>query len=843
MLLYSFYLLVVLILIHCNNSFIRSYYKTLIRPLKSSSIHKLLDNVIDDRNDILQGIITEFKDKLNIEQKKAVFAPLSNIRVLAGPGSGKTRVLVNRIVNLIIEEKIAPTSILAVTFTKKAANEIKERILTSLNCTGLTATTIHSFSVRILRAYGKKKDFTIYDDADSRKLLKQIIADDEKATNSKTYYTLLEIQHAISFLKRNLGNNLRGKEITFNFPLTDLYKFALKILLVYDDNLRINNAKDFDDLIIDFYYLLSTDDRARRSIKKKFKHVLVDEWQDVDNFQYLLIKELVATEPDDDDDDIRTLFVVGDPHQTIYSWRGSNPTNMESFKEYFPSCLTFRLRENYRSIPPIIKASRSLMKNVPGTDWNSVEGRGIEILKSKTLRPDEQSAVSVVNTYDDAKQADFIAKSIDYHLRKKEFSSKEIAVLYRRHSQSIPIQAALLLYKIPFVTYGNINWIDSKEIKDVLAYLRILANPYDKISLQRIINYPPRGIGPSAETAFFEAVDNIEEENIINNADDSFDGFVTEPILNLLIQITDDKEIDEKAKKSSKKSKKLTDLAITDINDDIDNTCKLPDITDVRKYLKPEVTKKLRTASSLFSTLNEMLRTWEGDIEEFIQKLYDLTGLVQHLQSQKKLDDKDLKKKLNLFKILLDLAKEFDANTDPDDLVEQGSFGARNRLQLFLDYFLMDNIDEEEFGSSSSQSKGKSTYVKLMSLHSAKGLEFDCVYIIGLEDGLLPSKGKDNSIFNKKKTKSDKTKRIKSNEDENDDENDSDNDNSITTANTKLDSELEEERRLLYVGMTRARKKLTLTYRSRVSIGKGSIPVSPSEFLADIDDDVLFFKF
>jgi DNA helicase-2/ATP-dependent DNA helicase PcrA len=332
--------------------------------------------------------------------------------------------------------------------------------------------------------------------------------------------------------------------------------------------------------------------------------------------------------------------------------------------------------------------------------------------------------------------------------------------------------------------------------------------------------------------AFFQAVDNIEEENVINNVEDSFDGFVSEPILNLLIQIADDKEIDEKVKKSSSKSKKSTDF----IRNGENYTNDLPDITDIRKYLKPEVSKKLRTASILFSELNEMLRTWEGDIAEFISKLYDLTGLVQHLQSQKKIDEKDLKKKLNLFYALLNLAREFDADTDPDDLIEQGSFGARNRLQLFLDYFLMDNIDEEEVEASLSSKplapKAKSKYVKLMSLHSAKGLEFDCVYIIGLEDGLLPSKRYgDNPIFKKKKGKIVE----RSNEDIED--------SAITTANSRLDSELEEERRLLYVGMTRARKKLTLTYRSRMSIGKGSIPVSPSEFLADIDNDVKFFKF
>jgi len=855
----SLYSLIVLLLLYSFNT-IDSFYKSYISirrlssPTKSSqlssisSLVKHHDNHHNDNSDILNDIISGFKDNLNIDQKLAVFAPLTNIRVLAGPGSGKTRVLVNRIVYLIIEEQIPPTSILAVTFTKKAANEIKERIQNSLNCTGLTATTMHSFSVRVLRSYGKIKDFSIYDESDSRKLLKQIVADYEKETDTKLDHSLLEIQHAISFLKRNLGNNLRDKQYTINFPLTDLNLLALKLILIYDDNLRINNAKDFDDLIIDFYNLLKTDERARRSIKRKFKNILVDEWQDVDNFQYLLIRELVAEESDDNDNDInRCLFVVGDPHQTIYSWRGSNPYNMESFAEYFPSCLTFKLRENYRSIPPIIKASRSLMKNVPGTDWNTIEGRGIEIFKNVATSPDDQLAVSVVNTYDDAKQAEFVAQSIDYHIRKKEFSSKEIAVLYRRHSQSIAVQAALLMYKIPFVTVGNVNWIDSKEVKDILAYLRILANPYDKMSLLRIINFPPRGIGPSAQTAFFEAVDNVEEENIINNVEDLYDGLASEPILNLLIQITNDNETDEKVKKVSKKANKSkTDIDIVNENDD-DNrikASKVPDVTDIRKYLKPEVTKKLRTASILFSNLNEMLRTWEGDIEEFIRILYDMTGLIEHLKGQK-IDVKDLDKKLHLFNVLLDLARTFDANTDPDDLVEQGPFGARTRLRLFLDYFLMDTTDQEEVVETQPTGPtGKSNFLKLMSLHSAKGLEFDCVYIIGLEDGLLPSKGSaDNSIF-KRKTKSakgkDKVKQLKSSINI-----EISSDDSIETADNvpNLTSELEEERRLLYVGMTRARKKLILTYRNRVTLGNKSIPVTPSQFLGDIDDDVLFFKY
>lgn len=538
------------------------------------------------------------------------------------------------------------------------------------------------------------------------------------------------------------------------------------------------------------------------------------------------------------------MFVVGDPHQTIYSWRGSNPYNMETFVDNFPSCLTFRLRENYRSSASIIRASRSLMKHVPGIDWNTVEGRGIDLFeKTAPILLDDKEAVAVVNTYDDAKQADFVAQSIYYDISKNQFLSKEITVLYRRHSQSIAIQAALLLRKIPFTTYGNVNWIDSKEIKDILAYLRILANPYDKMSLMRIINYPPRGIGPMAQDAFFQAVDNVEEENIVNNIEDLYDGFASEPILNLLIQISDDNETDEKVKKTSIK-KLMKGEQIADDNDivKVDNKVEIKpaDVSDLRKYLKPEVIKKLRSGSILFSKLNDMLRIWEGDIEEFIKNCYAMTGLIEHVKSQK-MDEKDLEKKLHLFEVLLDLARSFDADSDPDDLIGQGPFGARRRLQGFLDYFLMDTGEQDEVvltdgvSSPSSSKTTKSNFLKLMSLHSAKGLEFDCVYIIGLEDGLLPSKGSgESSIFSKK---SKGIKQLKSSiELCNDD---------VETLNNKssIGSELEEERRLLYVGMTRARKKLVLTYRNRVTLGNKSIPVKPSQFLADIDDEVSYFKF
>ena len=831
-------------------------------------------------------------------------SPIDHVRVRAGPGSGKTRVLVHRIAHLLQAEDIAAREILAVTFTRKAAVEMKQRIGALVGesvLRKLTVCTLHSFCCMALRiaagddsardgdgGNGNKLDrsFSIYDGDDSRRLVKDIMQ--SMGGIDPDLFSPAKVQEVISLLKREGRTSGGGGAQPANLDPA-LLGVTLDVLAQYTAVMRYSNARDFDDLVCDTLDLLRSSSATAIRLKSRFKHVLVDEFQDIDKSQYALLAELV---PPDGGRKVptvsgalrieKTLFAVGDPLQTIYSWRGSDPLNMQKFEAHYASCARHNLGKNYRSARGIVDAAARIMALAPAAEdkgASQTQTQADAALAAPTGPPEDPEAVRVVNTFKDESQADFVAHMAAFMLHAREASSpSSLAILYRRHSLSPPIESAFIRRGLAYSIHGGPGLMGRKNVKDLCAYLRLLVNPRDSEALRRTINYPPRGVGKACEDMFFNTY----------GADTSPGGMST-PLLDVLIGLGAGTMPAEEgaAEGTLKTKKKKTRPSKMEKNDDF----------LAASALTPRQIKALGGAGKVFASLRQLLTTWTGSLEALLLEVLTLSGLKERAVAAAASSEDALamsrrqggKRQATVagtkeLDQLLSLAREYERGLpadEPEDSLledtdgEEGEGGAERGqvdgaltstiqlmrtsrlLQSFLDMLQLCSAEEEGAGeggeggegAKAAPSVGADGKIKLMTLHAAKGLEFDCVMIIGVEENCLPALG--GGVFGRGR---DESKRQAAKANRNDESNpmadDSDADAGLpalavtTTTTTTEEAEeterafIEEERRLLYVGMTRARRKLLLLYRSRMSLGGGGnrlIPVKPSRFLRNLE--------
>lgn len=643
---------------------------------------------------------------LNTQQKEAVEHLDGPLLILAGAGSGKTRVLTHRIAHILEQKRAHPNEILAVTFTNKAAGEMRERI-SKLRASGTSAKnsshenrisnfalpfagTFHSNCVKILRVDGGQigidPNFTIYDADDQISAVKQTMKElhiDTKEVNPNM------VRNYISDAK----NQLIQPDEYEQYAQSHLQEAVTMVYPKYDALLKLNNALDFDDLIGKTVQLFRESNAALQKYQNLFKYILVDEYQDTNHAQYVFVNLIAKAH--------RNICVVGDDDQSIYGWRGANIQNILSFEKDYPEATVVKLEQNYRSTKIILDAAFEVIKHNQGR-------------KPKKLWTEQDGGqpVTIYTAYDEKDEADYIAQEVKV-MHRNGTRLSDIAVLYRTNAQSRTLEEMFLTHGIPYRIYGSISFYSRKEIKDVLAYLRILYNPSDNMSLKRIINTPSRKIG--AKT--IEQLESVAKEQNVSIAE-------------LLLQV-------------AKKNKKI----------DINNSA----VGDFAKLL-----------ASLKDAATEL------NVRELIQRLLEESGYIKWLDD----GSNENEARIENIKELLTVADKY-SDVDP-----------QTGLSEFLNEVSL--IEEQQLRA---QQDREGDTVSMMTLHSAKGLEFEHVYIIGMEEGLFPHS------------------------------------RSYTDP-----QELEEERRLAYVGITRAKTNLILTHaESRRYFGSRQANL-PSRFLDDIPD-------
>lgn len=631
--------------------------------------------------DLLEG--------LNDAQKEAAQVTTGPLLILAGAGSGKTKTLTHRIARLVAEEGVWPNQILAVTFTNKAAREMRERLSKLLNQENNRnfmpwMGTFHGICVRLLRmdgqAIGLNRNFVIYDEDDRQSLIKQAM---KQLSISDREIKPSQASSTISHAKNELRDPAEY-EASARYPYE---KNIAKLYARYETMRKEAGALDFDDLLLDGVRLLRDVPEIRAKWRSHFKHILIDEYQDTNAAQYQLVKLLVNDE--------QNLCVVGDDWQSIYSWRGADFTNILNFERDFPGATVVKLEQNYRSTGSILEAAHNVItKNVNRTDKKLWTAAG------------DGSPVQVHGVYDEAEEARLVGERIATHVSMKARNYGDFAVLYRTNAQSYTLERVFLQLRIPYQLVGGVRFYDRKEIKDIIAYLRLLYQPNDRMSFSRIANVPGRGIGATSLEKFLNWQSNQGLD-----------------IVTALTKVEGAGVITGKAR---------------------------PGLASLGVILK-DLAGQLETASPL----------------ELIESVIKRTGYRDYiLDGTPQAEDREA----NLGALLSD-AQNFTAL--PDFLEEVA---------------LMSSVDTANDGQK----------VTLMTLHAAKGLEFPVVFIVGMEEGIMPNA----RVFE------------------------------------AGPAALEEERRLCYVGMTRAREELHLSYAySRLQFGQRSYnPMS--RFIADMGDKV-----
>jgi len=645
---------------------------------------------------------------LNPQQKAAVEHIGAPLLVVAGAGSGKTRVLTRRIAYLLAERGVAPYEVLAITFTNKAAGEMKERVaeLVGDRARSMWVSTFHSACVRILRQeavrLGYSNSFTIYDSADSQKLLSHIMKD---MNLDAKRYAPRAVQALISAAK----NELMGPA-DYQLQATDHFaQIVAEVYAVYQRRLTSANAMDFDDLIGKTVELLQRFPEAKARYRSRFRHILVDEYQDTNHAQYILIKELVGTEFDGYP--VAELCVVGDADQSIYAFRGANIRNILQFEADYQNARTILLEQNYRSTQNILSAANAVIGNN--------EGR-----KEKNLWADSGAGAKITGYLAESEQdeAAYVAGEIRRLQAEGISTPGETAVFYRTNAQSRAFEEAFLRAPLPYKVIGGLRFYERKEVKDFLAYLRIIVNPQDEVSVRRVINTPKRGIGD-------RALDLVDEYAKVHD-------------VSFWQALTKWNEIPELAARSGG--------AIRDFVALIDS----------------------------LATLNEA----KVAPSSIAQAVLEQSGLLTELQ---KSDDPQDESRIENMEELVAVAIEYETG-EVDEGEEISLMGFLEDVALVAD---SDQIpDGEDHGG----------VVTLMTLHTAKGLEFPTVFLTGMEEGLFPHS----------RTLGDK-------------------------------NEVEEERRLAYVGLTRARERLYLS-RSEYRSSWGSPTYNPaSRFLTEIPEELI----
>lgn len=626
---------------------------------------------------------------LNPQQAEAVINTEGPMLIMAGAGSGKTKVLTCRVANLL-QKGVRPYRILAITFTNKAAAEMRERVN---NMSGPAAKdvwlfTFHAFCARFLRMEidklpGYGGNFAIYDTADSQNLIKQILKemnlDDKRFQPSGILSRISNAKNALqdaAAFARQAGDFYEQK-------VADIYSR-------YEQKLQLNNALDFDDLLMLSIKLLQENKEVREKYQDRFDYLLVDEYQDTNHAQYLLTKFLAAKH--------RNICVVGDADQSIYGWRGADIQNILDFEKDYPDAKVIKLEQNYRSTQIILDAANAVIENNTGR-------------KPKNLWTENKSGADIIyfQAVDERDEARFVIEQLQNLQRTENKKLGDMAILYRTNTQSRIFEEMLIKSGISYNMVGGLKFYERKEIKDIIAYLRVIFNPADSLSLLRIINVPKRGIGDAslAKIQAYAAANNVSLFEAVSNAA-AIDGL------------------------SSRFVSKLDDLA-----------------------------------GIIFELIN---LASEAPVEDLIDRVLRDTGYLEELENER---TPQAQSRIDNLHELISVAQEFAASEE------------ENNLENFLAHVaLVSDIDDTELGEDA---------ITLMTLHSSKGLEFPVVFLVGMEEGLFPH------------------------------------------ARTLMDeTEIEEERRLCYVGITRAKEKLFLSSTKMRTIYGNTVTYPPSRFLQEI---------
>ena len=646
---------------------------------------------------------------LNPEQQDAVLKTDGPLLILAGAGSGKTRVIAHRIAYLVSETLTEPDRILAVTFTNKAAGEMRTRVenLLKADCQRMWISTFHALCARLLRReapqIGLTRDFVIYDSADQLSVMKQALR--EIGMDDSTLQPRLALSR-ISHAK----NRMEGPE-TFTVNSWNPREQQIgKLYSLYVQRLKDANALDFDDLLLKTVELFETSAAVRERYSEKFRYVMVDEYQDTNRPQYLLIQQLAGKH--------RNLCVVGDPDQSIYKWRGADLRNILDFEHDFPEAATVRLERNYRSTQVILDAATAVISQNRNR-------------KEKRLYTDRTGGAKVLyyRAGDDLDEAEFIARTS--HRALQEDPDNTAAILYRTNAQSRTLEDALRRSGIAYKIIGSVRFYERKEVKDALAYLRLVLNPHDDVSLRRVINVPARGIGKGV-------MDSLEA-----------------------IVLADDAELPPL----------LAGLQPVATNNSL--WARLVHGVDSR-LLAARALASLTAFRDLLVGLTEMAR--QESVSIALGKVLDQSGYLRDLREE---HSEEAESRIENLMELVSAAREYETRT-----VEPSLAGFVDQLSLLSDA-------DEEAGSRDAR-------VLMMTLHSAKGLEFPVVVIAGLEEGLFPhSRSADDA------------------------------------------AELEEERRLCYVGITRAERRLVLTSAARRRVFGDYQSTTASRFIDEIPPELL----
>lgn len=631
-------------------------------------------------------------NNLNEPQYKAATHESGTLQVIAGAGSGKTRVITSRILNLILNRDISASSIVALTFTNKAAHEMLERVRSALTNTKHVPFigTFHSYCLMLLKQHAianQTGPFTILDEEDQQKLIKTIL----QRANIDKQITSKQMLYQISQIKNTYEKNLATHHIFSHPLLKDVYT-------AYEHEKRISNCKDFDDLLIDALHLFSTDQNFKTRFQQRIKHVLVDEYQDTNTIQHALLTQMTK---DNNQLAVDSLCIVGDEDQSIYSWRGATIENMLNVTRDFPDTTIIKLEQNYRSVQPILSLANAIIEQN-------------KLRNPKNLWSSKQAANRICKLYclSEYQEANVIADFITTASRHQKRDS--IAILYRTHAQSRAIEEAFIKHAIPYKIIGNIQFYERKEIKDILAYLRLLVNPRDRSSFFRVLNTPSRGLGEKVEELLYN------EWNL-------------QPFM--------------------------------DFNEIIDYVATHNLLPNHRK-------SALIAFKDVFNTLSA-----ESMPTTAIEHIISAISYIKHIKDA--YEPLDAASRIDNIKELIRATTFFETTKQNPS------------LELFLDEV---SLMQESLHASQENSDT----VSIMTLHAAKGLEFHTVALVGLEEGLLPSARSLNNT-----------------------------------------DSIEEERRLFYVGVTRAQERLLITHGQHRYTYGSMVDQHMSRFLDDIPNNLM----
>ncbi len=652
-------------------------------------------------------------DTLNGPQREAVLCTEGPLLVLAGAGSGKTRVLTHRIAHLVEDLNVAPWQIMAITFTNKAAAEMRERLQSLIGggARGMWVSTFHSMCVRILRAdcerVGFAKGFTIYDDSDSKRLVEQIM---DELNIDKKRYPIPALRNRISQAK----NDLQVAEVFAEKTSDQVGQVAARVYTRLQERLRQLNAFDFDDLLLYTWLLLKNHPDVLAAYQNRFRYLMVDEYQDTNHAQYVLTQLLAAAH--------KNIMVVGDDDQSIYSWRGADLRNILDFEKDYPEARVVKLEENYRSMGNILAAANAVIAN-------NLTRKPKKLFTSKPAG----DKISVYSATDERDEGRWIASEIE-HQHGEGMSYNQIAVFYRTNAQSRMLEDMLMRAGVPYRLIGGTRFFDRAEIRDVMAYLNLVVNPANDVAAHRVINVPKRGIGKTT----VEHIDYVARETGIT-----------------FLQ--------------------AAELCIAD----------------------DQIRSATRKAIAEFVALIHEAQGYAGDLRKVVEAIVDKAGLIRVLEAENSDDAAGRIENIQeLFGVVDEYAQthdDADALFEPPTAEDAPEADDEPPVRTFQANSLPDFVEWVTLRTDMDTVAEDGEAITMMTIHAAKGLEFDCVFVAGMEESLFPH------------------------------------------GNSSQDSQgLEEERRLAYVAITRARKKLYLTNAFTRQIFGQSSANPPSRFIGEI---------